>query len=146
MTDGPKLEPESDTLRSSIAALRVPSEDSAYAKGFNAALHRALELVDHHDRDRLRRSAIAIARRRAAGKKVGGELPYGYQIGDDGETLEPSPKEQLVIGAARKLHKAGYSLREVARRLRTRGMLSRDGAEFHATQIKRMLDEEKAAG
>lgn len=129
------------SLRAELEGLLRP-ESTAHATAYNEALRDAIAIVESVEQLRQERSARAIARRKAEGKKLGGDLRYGYTIGRDGETLIEDPSEQRVIATARKLRSAGHSLREVARKLRARGMLSRDGTEFHAAQIKRMTDEE----
>jgi hypothetical protein len=114
------------SLRAELAALTLADDDP--------------RAVVYNDHDRQRLAQRAIARRKKAGKKIGGDVPYGYEIGPDGETLRASLSEQRVILAARKLRSAGLSLREVGRRLQKRGMSPREGDTFHASQIKRMTD------
>lgn len=130
------------SLRAELAALVIP-EDGDHAVGYNTALRDVIAIFDRHERDRKKRSARAIAQRKDEGKKTGGDLPYGYALAPDGETLRECPAEQRVIAAARKLRATPYSLREVARRLKARNMFPREGDEFHAAQIKRMTDEGK---
>lgn len=129
------------SLRAELAALVIP-EDGDHAVGYNTALRDVLAVFDRHERDRKKLIARAITKRKNEGKKTGGDLPYGYELGPDGETLRKSAAEQRVIAAARKLRSEGHSLREVARRLAARNMFPREGDEFHAAQIKRMTDEE----
>jgi hypothetical protein len=128
------------SLRAELAALVIP-EDGDHAVGYNTALRDVLAIFDRHERDRKKRSARAIAKRKIENKKTGGDLPYGYALAADGETLRACPAEQRVIAAARKLRATPYSLREVARRLKARGMYPREGDEFHAAQIRRMTGE-----
>lgn len=139
MHDDPKDDERS--LRSELAGLVIP-ETGDHAVGYNTALRDVLAIFDRHEAVRQKRSARALAKRKAAGKKIGGDMPYGYALEADGETLRESAAEQRVIAAARKLHADGHSLREVARRLKARNMFPREGDEFHAAQIKRMTDEE----
>jgi hypothetical protein len=133
-------EKEARSLRDELAALKVAGTGEGDV-GYNAAIDDVLEIVDRHEHDRQTRSAHAIARRKAQGKKIGGDTPYGYELAPDGETLRESAAEQRVIKEARKLRSAGHSLREVARRLAARNMFPREGDQFHAAQIKRMTDE-----
>jgi hypothetical protein len=133
---------EPSKVREEIRGLLQPP-DTERALGFNEGLNKAVAILDRHEEDRRRLSARAIKRRKVEGKKIGGDVPYGYELGSDGETLQLSTSEQRVIATARKLQ-ASYSLREVARRLKARGMFPREkqrNDEFHAAQIKRMTDE-----
>lgn len=133
---------EALSLRAELDGLVVTGDD-ARAAGYNAALRDVLAVFDRHESERKKRSARAIAQRTDEGKKTGGDLPYGYELAPDGETLREAKAEQRVIAAARKLRSEGHSLREVARRLQSRNMFPREGDAFHAAQIKRMTDEGK---
>lgn len=89
-----------------------------------------------------KRINTSLKKIRKEGKKTGGDVPYGYQLGRDGKTLEPLPSEQAVIMAARELQASGtISMGEIGRALARRKprMLSRTGRVFHSKQIIRML-------
>lgn len=138
---------DAPSLRAELAKL-VLAEDDARAADYNAALRDVSAILARHERDRKKRSASAIAQRKSQGKKIGGDLPYGYELASDGETLQKSTYEQRVIASARKL-RADYSLREVARRLKKQRLFPREFLqdiskrdEFHAAQIKRMTDDD----
>ena len=130
------------SLLAELESLLVTSEETEHAVGWNAALRQIAVIVKRRDHDRQHKSAAAIAKRTVEGKKTGGLEPYGYEVGPDGETLREKPSEQRVIATARKLHDAGHSLREIARRLAQRSMRSRKDETFHPTQIQRMLAPE----
>jgi len=143
---------EVQSLRGKLASLVGP-KDVEQAIGYQAALRDVLAIFDGYEIERKALSARAIARRKKAGKKIGGDLPYGYELAPDRETLQESAYEQKVIATARKLRRE-CSLREVARRLKKQNLFPReylqstnkdkdiDKALFHAAQIKRMTDEE----
>lgn len=89
-----------------------------------------------------KRINTSLKKIRKEGKKTGGDVPYGYQLGRDGKTLEPLPSEQAVIAAARELQASGtLSMGEIGRALARRKprLLSRTGRIFHSKQIIRML-------
>jgi hypothetical protein len=84
----------------------------------------------------------SLKKLRKEGKKTGGDVPYGYRLGQDGKTLQPLDSEQAVIAAARELQmQGGISMGEIGRALARRKprMLSRTGRIFHSKQIIRML-------
>lgn len=85
------------------------------------------------------RTSAAMRYKAAAGEFIGGGTPYGYRLADDGTRLIPFPDEQRVVTEAKRLRALGLSLREVADRLRRRGMRSRSGRPFVHTQIRRMV-------
>ncbi|HEY1954277.1 MAG TPA: recombinase family protein [Polyangiaceae bacterium] len=83
------------------------------------------------------RTKAALAAKAARGERVG-QVPYGYRVAADAVRLEPIAAEQAIIAAARELA-AGRSLRKVAAELAARGVMSRTGRPFAASQIQRML-------
>lgn len=106
----------------------------------------------HHER-----ITDALADRRDEGKKTGGDVPYGYRLDDDDETLVEDEAEQAVIAEAVRLREQGLSLRRIAQELwkqklrpraipkeRRRGVakIKRFG-EFDPTQIRRMIEAYK---
>ena len=129
------------SLRAALASLVVAESDERGA-GYNAALRDVLTVFDRHEAARKKSSKQALTKLKRAGKKIGGDLPYGYELAADGTTLQEAPAEQRVIAEARKLRAAGHSLRGVARQLEDNQMHARESDAFCAAQIKRMTDEE----
>ena len=106
----------------------------------------------HHER-----ITEALADRKDEGKKTGGDVPYGYRLDSDGETLIEDEAEQAVIAEAVRLREEGLSFRRIAQALwkqklrpravpkeRRRGALkTKRFGEFDPTQIKRMIEAHK---
>jgi DNA invertase Pin-like site-specific DNA recombinase len=84
------------------------------------------------------RTKAALGAKKARGERTGA-VPYGYRLASDGVHLDPIAEEQKVIAEAHRLHKAGQSLRAIARELDRRGFVSRTGKTFLAEQVKRLL-------
>src|SRR6185436_5833856 len=84
------------------------------------------------------RTKAALAVKRAKGQRTG-SVPFGFRVAGDGVHLEPVPEEQEVIRVAQGLRAEGRSLAGVGAELAARGMLSRTGRPFIATQIARLL-------
>lgn len=128
----------------------LKAEETEHARGFNAGIHAALDLLTRHEQDRQLRSKSALKQRTVDGKKNGGDVPYGYRLADDGETLLERLDEQKVIAKARKW-RPNHSLRAIARKLKAERLFPRNydpknpnsPDEFQAVQIQRMLDETK---
>lgn len=128
--------------------------DEATLKELRAAYRELrgayLELHERHHE----RITDALADRRDEGKKTGGDVPYGYRLDADGETLIEDDAEQAVIAEAVRLREQGLSLRRVAQELwkkkmrprpvpkeRRRGQLkTKRFGEFDPTQIRRMIE------
>jgi site-specific DNA recombinase len=85
------------------------------------------------------RTAAAMQHKASVGEYTGGDLPYGFRLGPDGEHLVEDLDEQNVLTAARTLRNGGLSLRSVARELNAQGFRSRTGRQFAHVQVARML-------
>lgn len=83
------------------------------------------------------RTRDAMAYMKAKGEFTGGNsAPYGFSV-QDGK-LVPVESEQEVIRVAKDLQSAGFSRRQIAKILDEKGIRSRSGKVFDATQIGRM--------
>lgn len=83
------------------------------------------------------RTRDAMAHMKAKGEFTGGNsAPYGFSV-QNGK-LVPVESEQEVIRVAKDLQNAGLSRREIAKILDQKGIRSRSGKVFDATQIGRM--------
>ena len=69
---------------------------------------------------------------RSQNRFLGGSIPFGYQLADDG-TLTEVADEQMVIAEVRAMHAAGRSMRSIAATLRERGH------QLGVGKIQRML-------
>jgi hypothetical protein len=133
--------------RADLVAL-LKAEKTEHARGFNAGIQAALELLARHEQDRQLLSKKGLKQRKVEGKKTGGDVPYGYQLAADGETLLANLDEQRVIAKVRKL-RPNHSLRAIARKLKEAGIFPRSydpqdpasASEFQAVQIRRMLGQ-----
>jgi len=85
------------------------------------------------------RTKSALAHKRSKGEKTGGRVPYGWQLGADGKTLEPHAGEQELMAVGREYRDAGLSLRGIASRLEAHGLQSRSGRRFSAQGISTVL-------
>ena len=125
-------------------------------------VHRSLNgnraaFVELHKRHH-ERITNALAERKEDGLKTGGDVPYGYRLDSDGETLIEDEAEQAVIAEAVRLRNVEeLSYRKIAQELlrkkmrprlvpkeRRRFLKSKRLGEFDPTQVKRMIDAYKA--
>ena len=105
---------------------------------------RMLAVLSEFERDQVsERTRFALAHKRACGEKTGGDVPYGYRL-DEGRLI-PDAGEQKAVALIRRLHKAGNSLRQIARQLEARGYRTKTGqTHWHPQSVKQIL-ERKAA-
>jgi hypothetical protein len=133
-------------LKAALQALLAP-EVTTYFKGYNAGLRKAIEHVETH-RCASAPTKAALQLLKEQGLKMGGYVPYGYALAEDGQTLLELEAEQKVILEARRLHKLGGSLRGIARALFKDKLYPRPSSDpkksrrrlFEPMQIKRMVD------
>lgn len=144
--------------RAKPAILEDSAVDIATLKDLRGA-YRELRVayLDLHERHH-ERIVEALADRKDDGKKTGGDVPYGYRLDADGETLLEDATEQAVIAEVVRLHEQDFSLRRIAQELwkqkmrprpvpkeRRRGALkSKRFGEFDPTQIRRMIEAHRA--
>lgn len=75
------------------------------------------------------RTKAALKAKRDRGERAG-NIPFGYSLGADGQTLELNADEQRVLGLLRELRTAGYTLRHVAAELNRQGFTTRRGTAW----------------
>jgi len=75
------------------------------------------------------RTKAALKAKRDRGERAG-NLPFGFQLNDDGRKLDPNPAEQEVLVILGELRSAGYSLRQVAAELNRQGFTTRRGTAW----------------
>ena len=82
---------------------------------------------------------------RAKGGFTGGQLRFGTRTEkmNNVSILVPDVKEQEIIKLIKNHKKSGKSLSEIALWLNSQGYTTKQGKSFTATQIKRVLDNEK---
>lgn len=101
------------------------------------------------EREQIRgRTKAALGVKRARGECVG-TVPWGWQLGADGKTLEPSEREREATARARELRAEGRSWRLVAEQLERDGYTTRAGRRFVQSGVRAILEhapwESKAA-
>ena len=85
------------------------------------------------------RTKAALQAKKARGERVG-HVPYGYRLAEDGVHLESLEQEQRVMALANEMRGKGLTYRAIAKRLKGRGHLNRNGKLFHPVQIMRMVN------
>lgn len=101
---------------------------------------RMLAVLAEFERDQTsERTVTALQYKKTQNQKTGGAVPYGFDLDADGVHLIENDAEQKVIREARELHASGLSLRKIAAELNARGLVARNGRQFQATQVMRMV-------
>jgi DNA invertase Pin-like site-specific DNA recombinase len=75
------------------------------------------------------RTKAALKYKRANGKKTGGDIPFGYYLDADGQTLLTDPAEQEVISLIKELRREACSLKAICQELKHRGFPTKTGVD-----------------
>ena len=122
-------------LRLAIVALR--RDDVIRFETWNVAIDRVLEVIDEHAARAAADESGGKDELRRAGMHVGGDVPYGRQLGADGRTLLEHEAEAELLREARVLRAQGRSYGAISRELAKRGIVARTGKPFAPAQIRR---------
>lgn len=90
------------------------------------------------------RTREALQSRRRRGLRAG-EVPFGYAVGEDGETLIPDSAEGAILDTMRELRAAGYSYQAIADELTAQGYRTRQGGAWHRQGVHRLVRVAEAA-
>jgi len=82
------------------------------------------------------RTKDALQAKKARGEKTGGNVPFGYE--EVNGKLIRNEEEQAIINEIKKLKESGLSLRKIAEELNGRGIATKNGKAWTATQIQRI--------
>jgi len=82
------------------------------------------------------RTKDALQAKKARNEKTGGNVPFGYE--EVNGKLIRSEEEQAIINEIKKLKESGLSLRKIAEDLNGRGIATKNGKTWTATQIQRI--------
>jgi DNA invertase Pin-like site-specific DNA recombinase len=99
---------------------------------------RILDAMSEFERAMIRaRTRAALKAKKAKGLRIGA-VPFGYDLGVDGQ-LVTNAAEQGAIATARRMRKRGKSLREIAAALDGKGIRNKAGRPLAAQSVKQML-------
>ena len=90
------------------------------------------------------RTREALSFKKSRGEKTGGDVPYGFDLAEDGKTLVENADEQEIIRRIRDLKAKNYKLREIAEALNEDGYETKRGKKWNITQIHRILKRKSA--
>lgn len=88
------------------------------------------------------RTKFALNEKRRQGK-LAGNVPYGYDLDKDGETLKKNEIEFKIMAIMKELRELGLSYNSISKELVSRGFKSKSGGLFYPMVIKRILEAQK---
>lgn len=120
------------------AALLSVSEQIDTRSAAGRLVLNVLASVSQWERETIaERTSAAMQHLKAMGRYTGGIVPYGFQIGPDGQLAE-CEAEQRVLSLVRKYRQQGLSIRKIANILSEHGIRSRAGKPFHFQAVGRL--------
>jgi DNA invertase Pin-like site-specific DNA recombinase len=85
------------------------------------------------------RTRAALERKRERGERLGGHLPYGYEVAAGSQQLLMSQADKKLIARARRLQRQGLSVRAIAAKLAGEGYVTRRGAPMTKSTVGNLL-------
>ena len=82
------------------------------------------------------RTKDALQAKKARGEKTGGNTPFGFDVING--KLVKNEEEQAIISEIKNLKNKGLSLRKIAEVLNAKGITTKNGKTWTATQIQRI--------
>ena len=79
------------------------------------------------ERDQISERTKDALQMKIANNERAGQIPFGYRLAEDGNTLLPVPEEQKVIVAIKELNSQGMGYRAICRKLEIIGQ----GKKWH---------------
>jgi site-specific DNA recombinase len=101
---------------------------------------RLMAVLNEFERDQIaERTKGALLHLKRQGKRYSGRIPFGYDLGADGENLLSNATEQNTVRVIYTLRTERRSLRQIAAELTRRGLASKTGRPWSARAISNIL-------
>jgi site-specific DNA recombinase len=132
----------SDRLEKSDADLVSLSEKIDTTSAAGKMVFRMLAVLAEFERDLAsERTIAALQHKRKQGGRMG-QIPFGFAVAADGDTLVPATNEQEVIERVRALRQEGKTLKLIAAQLEADRVPNKAGRHsWNTTQIHRLLSK-----
>src|SRR4030042_181762 len=102
---------------------------------------RMLAVLAEFERDLVsERTTMALRHLKHQNRRVGRFLPYGFDLGPDGQHLTENPSAQEAGGLIRSRHKAGQTMRAIADDLNARGVRAKQGGRWSHVGVWRVVN------
>lgn len=117
----------SERLNAAGADLVSLSEKIDTTSAAGKMVFRMLAVMAEFERDLVsERTTAALAHKKSRGERVG-QIPFGFELAEDGVTLEPNAREQEILSLIRDLREQGLSMRRIAEELTARRVPTKEG-------------------
>ncbi len=97
------------------------------------------------ERDQIsERTTAALAHKRHKKQRVSGQIPFGFDLADDGVHLVANAVEQRALRQIRRLRENGLSARGIITELERRQVTPKGGGRWHPKVVLAMCDRATA--
>ncbi len=125
-----------DQLAKAHTDLVSISEKIDTTSGMGRFFFTTIAALAQLERDQIsERTIAALAYKRSRHERVGGHIPLGYDLADDGVHLLENPDEQRVLRRILELRRQGLSSRKIIKRLDRDGLKPKHGGRWHPKVI-----------
>ena len=130
-----------ETLDKAGADLASLSEKIDTTSASGKMVFRLMAVLAEFERDQIsERTIMALHHMRSKGERTG-QVPFGFNLGDDGVKLVVNPSEQDALHVMRAMRLAGDSFRTIGAHLEMSGVLTkRGGTKWDPRTVKCVLD------
>ena len=130
----------SDRLEKAGADLVSLSEKIDTTSAAGKMVFRMLAVLAEFERDLVsERTIAALQHKRKRGGRMG-QIPFGFRVDTDGDSLVAQADEQLVISAVHQWRSEGQTLQKIAERLVEMKIPNKAGRiRWNTTQVHRLL-------
>jgi site-specific DNA recombinase len=136
----------SERLAKSGADLVSLSERIDTTSAAGKMIFRMLAVLAEFERDQIaERTKWALSHMRTQGKRISGQIPYGYDLSSDGKTLALNLAEQEGLRFMLAHKTAGNGRRKIAAALTAKRFTTKTGAPWSHQAVGNILRREKIA-
>ncbi len=86
------------------------------------------------------RTKSVLEFKKSKSEKTGGDIPYGYDLAEDGKKLIENETEQKTIRYILQLKEKGYTDNGIATKLNNEGYQTKNGRKWFNVQINRIIN------
>jgi len=128
------------TERKGAAVVSAAGEGTDSDSPADVLMRRMVDAFAEYERLVIKaRTSAALAVKRSKGERTGGDVPFGFQLGADGRTLEANAGERRALDIIQELRADGVSYRRIAEELNRRGVTTKRGASWTHRQVARAM-------
>ena len=129
----------SDQLRKAGANLVSISEQIDTTTAAGKMVFRLMAVLNEFEVDQIsERTKAALNYRKSQGKKLGGDVPYGYRA-DSGGVLSKNPEEQKIIKEIMNKLGSGDNYSQIARYLNGKEYPTKKGSKWYPQTVKNVI-------